>query len=39
MLSNDFWRGFLGGAALVLAIFFVSRLFARLRAKNRQKQP
>ena len=35
MLSNDFWYGFLMGAALVLAIFLVSSLVIRNRAKNR----
>lgn len=38
MLSNDFWYGFLGGAGLVLAIFFMARLLARRRAKNRQER-
>jgi hypothetical protein len=27
-LSNNFWRGFLGAAVLVLAIFLVSRMLA-----------
>jgi hypothetical protein len=27
-LSNSFWRGFLGAAVLVLAIFLVTRLLA-----------
>jgi prolipoprotein diacylglyceryltransferase len=34
MLSNNFWYGFLMGAGLVFAIFFVSRLMIRARAKS-----
>lgn len=34
MLSNNFWWGFLLGAGLVFAIFFVSNLLARARAKT-----
>ena len=34
MLSNSFWYGFVMGALLVFAIFFVARLLARARAKS-----
>jgi hypothetical protein len=34
MLSNNFWFGFLSGAALIFGIFFVGHLFNRARAKK-----
>jgi hypothetical protein len=38
MLSNSFWIGFLAGAFLVFAVFFISRLLKRAsRAKAMEK--
>jgi hypothetical protein len=34
MLSNNFWYGFLGGAALVFGIFLLTHIIARARAKQ-----
>jgi hypothetical protein len=34
MLTNNFWEGFLMGAALVFGIFFLNNVLARARAKN-----
>jgi len=34
MLSNSFWYGLVIGALLVFAIFFVTKLLARARAKS-----
>lgn len=34
MLSNSFWGGVLMGAGLVFAMYFVTHLFIRARAKN-----
>jgi len=32
MLSNSFWHGFLMGAGLVFAIFFVAKLLTRKKS-------
>jgi hypothetical protein len=39
MLSNNFWQGFLTGAGVVFAAFFVVYLVYRVRARTKLSLP